>query len=175
MSSRYSVARACPRHRSAFERLLSEGQFVATYKYALLVAIANLAVQLGADDGSEPGLPIRFIAEQFIELYWRQCAPYGALGADGAAAVLIQNTGQQAAIVSIVAGLQNQYRSLMDAKASPLWNAALTRTVPLLKTVPAAVPRCAAHTKLKSDHCDLPHEHRELENKNGSGGDAGSE
>jgi len=32
------------------ERLLSEGQFVATYKYALLVAITDLAVQLGADD-----------------------------------------------------------------------------------------------------------------------------
>jgi hypothetical protein len=55
------------------ERLLSEGQFVATYKYALLVAIANLAVQLGADDDSELELPIRSIAEQFIELYWRQC------------------------------------------------------------------------------------------------------
>ena len=34
------------------ERLLSEGQFVATYKYALLVSIADLAVQLGRDDGS---------------------------------------------------------------------------------------------------------------------------
>ena len=30
------------------ERLLSEGQFVATYKYALLIAIADLAVELGA-------------------------------------------------------------------------------------------------------------------------------
>jgi hypothetical protein len=35
------------------ERLLSEGQFVATYKYALLVAIADLSVQHGRDDGSE--------------------------------------------------------------------------------------------------------------------------
>lgn len=118
------------------ERLLSEGQFVATYKHALLVAIANLAVQLGADDGSELELPIRSIAEQFIELYWRQCAPYGAVGADGPAAVLIQNNGQQAAIVSIVASLQNQCRSLMDAKSSPLWRAALTRTIQLLKTMP---------------------------------------
>jgi len=59
------------------ERLLSEGQFVATYKYALLVSIADLAVQLGRDDGSELDLSIRLIAEQFIELYWRQGAPYG--------------------------------------------------------------------------------------------------
>src|SRR5580704_3746543 len=53
------------------ERLLSEGQFVATYKYALLIAIADLAVQLGSDDGSELELPLRAIAEQFLELYWR--------------------------------------------------------------------------------------------------------
>jgi hypothetical protein len=56
---------------------LSEGQFVATYKYALLIAIADLAVQLGKDDGSELELPLRAIAEQFIELYWRHSAPYG--------------------------------------------------------------------------------------------------
>jgi hypothetical protein len=48
------------------ERLLSEGQFVATYKYALLVSIADLAVQLGRDDGSELDLSVRLIAEQFI-------------------------------------------------------------------------------------------------------------
>jgi len=30
------------------ERLLSEGQCVATYKYALLIAIADLAVQTGS-------------------------------------------------------------------------------------------------------------------------------
>jgi hypothetical protein len=54
------------------ERILSEGQFVGTYKFALLLAIADLAVKLGSDDGSELDLPIRAIAEEFIELYWRQ-------------------------------------------------------------------------------------------------------
>jgi hypothetical protein len=75
------LAAPTPAEQVAFlgriERLLSEGQFVATYEYALLVAIADLAVQLGRDDVSELDLPVRLIAEQFIELYWRQCAPYG--------------------------------------------------------------------------------------------------
>src|SRR5208283_4640526 len=74
------------------ERVLSEGQFVATYKYALLVAIADLAVQMGSDAGSELDLPVRSIAEKFIELYWRQCAPYGNVVADGAYGVPIQST-----------------------------------------------------------------------------------
>jgi hypothetical protein len=118
------------------ERLLSEGQFVATYKYALLVAIANLAVQLGNDDGGELELPLRAIAEQFIELYWRQCAPYGALNMNGAPAVLIQNAGQQAAIVAIVANLQSRHRTLMDAKTSAAWAGAVTQTTQLITRMP---------------------------------------
>jgi hypothetical protein len=58
------------------ERLLSEGQFVATYKYALFIAIADLAVQFGTDDGGELELPLRAIAQQFLGLYWRHSAPY---------------------------------------------------------------------------------------------------
>src|SRR5579859_7531720 len=77
------------------ERLLSEGQFVATYKYALLVAIADLAVKFGSDDGSELDLPIRAIAEEFIELYWRQGTPFGnAAVADRDYSTLKQSTGQ---------------------------------------------------------------------------------
>ena len=56
------------------ERILSEGQYVATYKYALLLAIADLAVKHGRDDGGELDLPIRALAGEFIELYWRQVA-----------------------------------------------------------------------------------------------------
>ena len=36
---------------------------------------------LCTDDGSELELPLRAIAEQFLELYWRHSAPYGT-GAD---------------------------------------------------------------------------------------------
>jgi 5-methylcytosine-specific restriction endonuclease McrA len=114
------------------ERLLSEGQFVATYKYALLIAIADLAVQLGSDDGSELELPLRAIAEQFIELYWRHSAPYGT----GADSVLIQNSGKQALVLSIVANLQRQHGTLMGAQASPAWTKAITQTARLISTMP---------------------------------------
>ncbi len=101
------------------ERLLSEGQFVATYKFALLLAIANLAVKLGRDDGSELDLPIRAIAQEFIELYWRQAAPYGNSVADGVYNILQQNTGRQAAIISIVASLRQAHGTISSTQRVP--------------------------------------------------------
>ncbi len=118
------------------ERLLSEGQFVATYKYALLVAIADLAVQFGSDAGSELDLPVRAIAEKFIELYWRQCAPYGNVVADGAYSVPIQSTGQQASVIPIVAKLRHRHGSLVLARQSLAWKKAVSETAQLIEKMP---------------------------------------
>jgi len=118
------------------ERLLSEGQFVATYKYALLVAIADLAIKLGTDDGSELDLPIRAIAEEFIALYWRQSAPYGTAVADGDYGILQQNTGRQAAILSIIGNLRQSHGTLTRAAQSPAWNSAVTETARLIIDMP---------------------------------------
>ena len=54
------------------QRLLEEGSFVATYKYALLHALADLAVLRGDDSGAPLELSTSEIAERIIELYWRQ-------------------------------------------------------------------------------------------------------
>ena len=118
------------------ERLLSEGQFVATYKYALLVAIADLAIKHGRDDGSELDLPIRAIAEEFIELYWRQGAPYGSEVADGSYNTLHQNTGRQAAILSIVGMLRESHGTLTRAKQSPAWTTTVTEAARLVTDMP---------------------------------------
>jgi len=117
-------------------RLLSEGHFVATYKYALLLAIADLAIKLGSDDGSELDLPIRAIAEVFIELYWRQSAPYGSAVADGEYNTLLQNTGRQAAIFSAIGTLRESHGTLTRAKQSPAWAKAITETTRLVTEMP---------------------------------------
>jgi hypothetical protein len=49
------------------QRLFAEGDFAATYKFALLIALADLAVEIGADDGAELILTNRQIAERFIQ------------------------------------------------------------------------------------------------------------
>ena len=57
------------------QRLFDEGDFVATYKYALLMSLAELAVESGVDEG-ELELPMVRVAEKFAELYWPQTLPY---------------------------------------------------------------------------------------------------
>ena len=58
------------------QRLLTDGQFVATYKYALLLALADLAVESGDDSGERLTISTKAIAEKFVDYYWRQAVPY---------------------------------------------------------------------------------------------------
>lgn len=89
-----------------FQRLLSEGSFVASYKFALLRALADLALIQGDDTGDTLSLTTAQIAEQFIRVYWRQSAPFP--GAEGDLVVLKQNTGKQAAVVNAVAAARHE-------------------------------------------------------------------
>jgi 5-methylcytosine-specific restriction endonuclease McrA len=88
------------------QRLLNEGQFVASYKFALLHALADLAVLKGDDSGAPLDLRTKDIAEKFIELYWIQCRPF-ELGGENTGLILQQNTGKQAAIIRAIVQAQN--------------------------------------------------------------------
>src|SRR5688500_5099541 len=79
------------------QRLLDEGSFVATYKYALLLSLADLSIEKGGDSGLPLRLATDDIAEKFIQYYWRQAVPFAA------ERILRQNTGKPAAIVNLVA------------------------------------------------------------------------
>jgi hypothetical protein len=92
------------------QRLLSEGQFVASYKFALLHALADLCVLKGDDTGTPLELTIHEIAEKFIELYWQQCRPFES-STRHAGLVLAQNTGRQAAVVSKLIQAQRECNS----------------------------------------------------------------
>lgn len=81
------------------QRVFAEGNFVATYKFALLHALADLAVLRGGDTSSPLVLRTQDIAEKFVELYWRQVRPFQVPGSSKGV-VLKQNTGRQAAILS---------------------------------------------------------------------------
>lgn len=118
------------------ERLLSEGQFVASYKYALLIALANLAVKFGSDDGRALELSIAAIAEQFLELYWRHSAPYSFDVATQTEGVLIQNSGKQASIIALVAQIQQKHRALAQAKQSATWRTAVAKATKLIEAMP---------------------------------------
>ena len=75
------------------QRIFPESDFTATDKFALLMALADLAVELGADDGEELVLSIRQIAERFIRRYWRQALSQGTDRANTPPGILVQSNG----------------------------------------------------------------------------------
>ena len=59
------------------QRLLDEGLFTASYKFALLLALAVLSIERGDDSGDPLELTTDAIAEKFVQYYWRQVVPSG--------------------------------------------------------------------------------------------------
>jgi 5-methylcytosine-specific restriction endonuclease McrA len=116
------------------QRLLNEGDFVSTYKLALLNALADLSLEgTLADDGSLR-LPVRAIAEKFIEYYWRQSLPYRAL--DGRGIALRQNTGKQASIVSMLAKRQAVHPTVAVMRAADGWDALVSEVADTVSKMP---------------------------------------
>lgn len=115
------------------QRLFEEGEFVATYKYALLHAITELAIEFGTDSGDTLDLFHSQIADKFLEVYWRQVVPYRANDEGG---VLIQNKGRQAAVIVLLQDIRGRHGTLPKARASQEWRVAIRETVRLLKEMP---------------------------------------
>ena len=120
----------------SLQRVLDEGAFVATYKYALLQSLADLAVEKQLDADGSMRVPVSEIAEKFIQYYWRQSLPYR--GEEG---ILRQNTGRQAAVVNYVAEAREKYDGRLSAitKNSTDWRhlrasvSSVIRDMPLWK------------------------------------------
>jgi hypothetical protein len=119
-----------------FQRLLSEGAFVATYKYALLLALADISVERGTDDDAELTISTNQIAEKFAQYYWRQTAPY--LPDRDGDRVLRQNTARQAGIVTIIQNLHRKFQgSLNDAQHDKKqWKETTAKITQVIKVMP---------------------------------------
>lgn len=84
------------------QRLLTEGLFTASYKYALLMALADLAVEKGADTRDPLPLTTLDLAEKFVGYYWRQAVPFVVTARGDGGDVLRQNSDRQAAVIRLV-------------------------------------------------------------------------
>jgi 5-methylcytosine-specific restriction endonuclease McrA len=91
------------------QRLLEEGDFVATYKFALLQALADLSVEKPTEKNGTLKVSRHELAEKFIEYYWPQARPYRK------GLALKQNTGGQASIVNRVAEEHPRYKVSLAA------------------------------------------------------------
>ena len=114
------------------QRLFAEGDFSASYKYALLIAIADIAVESGRDDDQPLMIPHRRLGEKFIGLYWPQSAPFRGDG------VLIQNNGTQAAVISQIAQFrsQTQAATVLAARSEVGFKSLLTKVTRVIVDKP---------------------------------------
>ena len=119
------------------QRLFNESDFSSTYKYALLISLADLAIELGKDDKSELELTNIQIAERFIELYWQQTTPYktSKANSDG---ILYQNNGSQASIIKLISEFRqvNNCNSSQAAKHSKSYKKLATAVASIIAKQP---------------------------------------
>lgn len=112
------------------QRILNEGSFVATYKYALIRVLADLSIErTPAADGTLK-LPLEGLAERFLEVYWRQAAPFRHRR------TLVQAHGHQALLLSRLVEIREQAAKLSDARRIPRWRSLVRRTKTLLLEQP---------------------------------------
>jgi len=62
------------------ERLLATGSFTATYKFALLIALANVTVERGDDSDRPMPIDLDDLSREFARLYWSSARPYPGTG-----------------------------------------------------------------------------------------------
>jgi len=102
--------RSADRQLELLERLqalLRESKYTTTYKFALLHALCDLALELPA---GEHTVPLDKVAQRVIDLYWQQVVPFQV--PRGAALVsLKQSTGGPAAAVALVESWRKRHRA----------------------------------------------------------------
>jgi diadenosine tetraphosphate (Ap4A) HIT family hydrolase len=89
-------------------QLLDESRRVATYKYAVLLALTDLCLeQAPAAGGPSGALTTRQVAEKVLDLYWPHTSPFQ--GKSDWQGVLKQNTGGQAEILSAIRKFRERF------------------------------------------------------------------
>jgi len=112
------------------QRLLDEGQFVASYKFALLMAITELCLEREPAEDGTLRLHLRDLAARIIEVYWPQVAPFRG------EAALHQNTGKPAAILRHVALAREGRGTLAEARRSRKWDALVGQVARHIEKMP---------------------------------------
>lgn len=120
------------------QRILDEGSFVATYKFALLMALADYAVENGDDTGHPVQLTTHDIAESFVDYYWRQAVPFTHGNQNAPVRVLKQGTGKQPVILSRVITLHGRFNGSLSAARKDVntWRSFLRKVASTIEQMP---------------------------------------
>lgn len=129
-----------PEERLAFlrtlQRVLKEGDFTATYKFALLQALLDIAVESRIRNDAELPVSYRQLAERFVEYYWGHAEPYRP-GMEGGG-VLAQSAGKQAAVLRLISEVRghNGSRTLAQLRRDSHYPALLSRVAKVIREQP---------------------------------------
>ncbi len=119
------------------QSLFEDGTFSATYKYALLVSLAELAVERGADDGGTLELELIHVGEKVAEVYWPQTVPYSSGSYGATVDILAQNRGTQAAVINVLLRLRDcGANTLVQAKQLRQWPDAVRQITQVVRQMP---------------------------------------
>jgi hypothetical protein len=101
--------------------LLGEGQFTATYKYAVLLGLMDLCLEKTARDGAAPDVvTTRELAERVVEIYWPHCVPFHQPDSPGILRQSLGGRNSQAEIIRLIMAFRDeadQLRSGTPARA----------------------------------------------------------
>ncbi|WP_288422588.1 HNH endonuclease, partial [uncultured Pseudoalteromonas sp.] len=119
------------------QRMLVEGDFSATYKFALLHAIADVCVEQPLlSEQSELVIELPTLADKLITLYWHHAMPFSSEHT-GESALLKQNTGAQSKVISVLFECQqNNIRNFRQLKHSPFYKPTFNAAMATLKSGP---------------------------------------
>ena len=117
--------------------VLAESRTNSTYKYALLITLADICVEdTSADHRAELSIPVTRIAERFLEIYWRHGLPYGMGIRDSGGRVLSQNRGGQALVIRRTNELRAAFGSLAVARRREPWQRTIRQLARHLREMP---------------------------------------
>ena len=118
------------------QRILDEGSFVATYKFALLMALADYAI-LAGQGGSDPEtITTADLAESVINSYWQQAIPYEA-SSESEGQYLRMSSGEQPEIFSRIVTLRNQFSTVTVLRCNATeWRALKAKVADVIARMP---------------------------------------
>ncbi len=121
------------------QQILQYGSFTSTYKFALLISLARLAIENGQDTGEPLTLDYHDIAEKFIQLYWQQVLPIQFnINGNQKSLILQQNSGQQAAIINAIDNAKQKYKTLAALRSQTKeWQNLNKHIAGIIKRMPA--------------------------------------
>lgn len=121
---------------SFIQSLLERGQFVSTYKFALLQSLADLSLESESNPAGDLNVPLRSIAIKFLSYYWSQSAPFHL--STGERTILQQNHGpRNIKLLGVLEDARKRFSTFAQLQASGnFWRSIVSQTASQIRQMP---------------------------------------